>query len=84
MQVLSKAGDVKYKLEFAPEGMTVSDAGLITWKVPAKLGVEGEKVVVLVSDKAGEQAYHSFTLSTGAGDGGTAGSGAVYRITYRD
>jgi len=84
MQVLSKAGDVKYRLEFAPEGMTVSDAGLITWKVPAKLGDEGEKVVVLVSDKGGEQAYHSFTLSTGTGADGGAGPGAVHRITYRD
>lgn len=84
MQVLSKAGEVKYKLEFAPEGMTISDAGLITWKVPNKLGEEGEKVVVLISDKAGEQTYHTFSLTGGAGTGGGSGQGTVHRITYRE
>jgi hypothetical protein len=67
VQVLSRAGGVKYRLDFGPDGMQVSDAGVITWtpkKAPAN---EAEKVVLFVSDSSGEQTYHNFTLHRAGG-----------------
>jgi hypothetical protein len=62
VEVLSKAGSLKYSLELAPPTMKITDAGLITWAVPPSLPEQGEKVVVLVADRSGEQAYHTFTI----------------------
>lgn len=90
IHVLSKAGKPTYKLDFAPQGMKVSEDGLITWKPPAKLPPQGEKVVVLIRDAGEEELFHSFTLHGpgGAGaSGGSSGSGnssgaGVHRIEY--
>jgi hypothetical protein len=65
LSVLSKAGEVKYSLELAPDEMSVSATGLVTWKVPAAFS-KPEKIVLLVSDKGGEQTYHNFTLEPDA------------------
>jgi hypothetical protein len=61
VSVLSRAGEAKFSLDLAPEGMNVSSSGQITWKVPASFA-KGEKVVLLVTDKSGEQTYHNFTI----------------------
>jgi predicted Zn finger-like uncharacterized protein len=69
IKVKSKKGGVKFKLDAGPDGMTVSPGGLVTWSVPA--GFSGPAAVIItVSDKTGQETFHSFTLSVSAkGDG---------------
>ncbi|HZY83323.1 MAG TPA: hypothetical protein VFE78_00720, partial [Gemmataceae bacterium] len=64
LAVKSKKGGVKYKLESGPPGMKVSDAGLVTWAVPA--GADGEKDVILtVRDRTGQEVFHTFRVAPG-------------------
>jgi len=63
ISVKSKKGGKKFRLDAGPEGMTVSDAGEITWPVPAALEVAEHKVIVTVSDASGQSTFHTFTVS---------------------
>lgn len=67
IEAISKAGGVKFALEFAPTGMDVSESGLVTWKPAEPLSPEGEKVIVKITDRSGEETYHSFTLFAASG-----------------
>lgn len=62
IEVLSKAGGVKYEVELAPDGLTVSDLGLMTWTPAPGEETRAEKIIVLISDEGGEQTYHSFAV----------------------
>jgi hypothetical protein len=59
VETLSRAGGIKYKLEEAPDGMKVSDSGLITWKAAAA----GKADVILdVTDASGQEVQHTIVL----------------------
>jgi V8-like Glu-specific endopeptidase len=60
----AKKGGINYRLDSAPEGMTISADGLITWKVPAQPKKETE-VIVAVTDAAGQERFQSFTVTVG-------------------
>jgi S1-C subfamily serine protease len=60
--VKSRYGGVKFRLDSGPGGMEVSPAGLVRWPVPAE-GKEAESEVILtVSDSAGQEVFHTFTV----------------------
>jgi hypothetical protein len=62
LEVRSRHGGLKYKLESGPPGMTVSDGGKIAWRVPAG-GVEPEvTVIVAIRDARGRECFHTFTV----------------------
>lgn len=62
MKVLSKQGEVTYKLESGPEGMTLGKDGLLKWKVPADMEKQSHAIIILVSDKSGRDVFHTFDL----------------------
>jgi hypothetical protein len=62
IEAVSKAGGLKFKLETAPEGMKVSEAGEITWKVTARPKAAKESVIVSVKDASGAESLHSFEI----------------------
>ena len=61
--VLSKKGGVKYKLESAPKGMTVSEGGLVRWAVPAD--ADDADVILSATDDSGQEVFHTFKLQLG-------------------
>jgi hypothetical protein len=63
MNVKSKKGDVKYKLDSGPAGMAVSAAGVVTWPVPAGFAEREVDVIVSVTDKAGQEVFHPFKIT---------------------
>jgi len=63
LKAVSNQKELKYKLTYAPEGMTISPQGLLTWDVPKEDSTLGEKdVMVTVSSPAGKETIHSFKL----------------------
>jgi hypothetical protein len=62
LAVKSKKGGVKYELSSGPKGMTVTRDGEVKWAVPAGLADKTASVIVAVSDSAGQEVFHSFTL----------------------
>ena len=69
LRVLSKKGGLKFNLRSGPEGMKISPAGEITWKVPTKL-TEPAEVVLTVSDSSGQELFHEFKLEVTPAQGG--------------
>src|SRR5207248_9926601 len=63
VMVKSKKGGVKYKLDSAPKGMTVSSAGLVRWKVPADLADKDADVILSVSDTSGQEIFQTFKVN---------------------
>jgi hypothetical protein len=70
LDVKSKQGAVKFQLASGPDGMKVSDAGVVTWKVPDDWGEPETDVIVNVSDKSGREAFHTFKLHVPGAAGG--------------
>jgi S1-C subfamily serine protease len=66
LEILSKKGGVKFKLESGPDGLAVSPTGEVTWKVPAKPTNSEVDVLVTVSDKSGQEVFHNFKVALGA------------------
>ena len=62
IEVLSKAGGVRYEAELAPEGLTVSDSGVVAWTPTPTPETRSEKIIILLTDDGGEQTYHSFSV----------------------
>jgi hypothetical protein len=59
--VVSRKDGVKAKLESGPDGMKLTADGL-EWYVPAGFAEPDVKVLMLLTDASGAEAYHSFTL----------------------
>ena len=77
--VKSKSGKARYQLESGPEGMTVSDSGLVRWDVKARPAEGAAQVIISVAGGANETALHCFTVAVKArGDmSPVAGSGVA-------
>ena len=63
IKAVSKAGGVKVTLDTGPDGMTVTPAGVLTWKVPEGFAGERAGVIATVEDASGQTRFHSFTIS---------------------
>ncbi len=63
LAVKSKKGGVKYKVENGPDGMKVSAGGLIEWQVPAKGGEADNTIIIGITNDAGQECLHTFTLT---------------------
>ncbi|MGC3967916.1 MAG: SHD1 domain-containing protein [Pirellulales bacterium] len=59
LDVRSKRGGVKFRLEAGPPGMAVSPTGLLTWQAKGPTGEE-QVVIVAVSDASGQELFHTF------------------------
>jgi hypothetical protein len=59
----SNKGGIKYKLESGPKGMKVSPQGLVEWEVPKKTDKTENEVVISVTDAAGQECFHTFTIT---------------------
>ena len=64
--VKSKKGGLTFKLDAGPEGMKVAVDGTLTWDVPKDWN-GGDSVILTIADKAGQEIFHTFTLSLAAG-----------------
>jgi hypothetical protein len=62
IDVKSKKGGVKFKLESGPDGMTLSETGELTWAVPADMSDAKVSVIICISDATGQEIYHNFEL----------------------
>jgi S1-C subfamily serine protease len=59
--VESKMGEVKLKLDSGPKGMQLSDSGEVTW-TPGDEETGESGVIVRISDKSGQEIFHSFNV----------------------
>jgi hypothetical protein len=62
MQIESRRGKVKAKLDSGPDGMTLSENGLVTWTPSPALANAETGVVISVSDASGQEIFHSFVI----------------------
>jgi hypothetical protein len=62
LEVLSKAGGVRYALETGPKGMTVSGSGMVRWTIPPRQDGQVVHVVLAVRDASGKELFHAFDI----------------------
>jgi S1-C subfamily serine protease len=62
LQVKSKRGGVKYRLENGPQGMKIDADGLLSWTPGVRDAVE-QTVIVSVKDDSGQEAFHHFKIN---------------------
>jgi hypothetical protein len=63
LAVLSRKGGLAYRVDSGPKGMTISPQGLLTWPVPARTDEADAPVIITVTDRAGQEVFHTFTVS---------------------
>jgi hypothetical protein len=61
IKVVSKAGNVKYKLDSFPAGMTITPEGVIAWNSPSAPW-EKVSVIVNIEDSSKKNIFHSFVI----------------------
>jgi hypothetical protein len=61
--VKSRKGGLKYRIESGPAGMTVSDGGKVTWRVPAGFPDPDATGILVITDAAGQERFHTFTVA---------------------
>jgi hypothetical protein len=62
IEVKSKKDKVQYSLTSGPKGMTLSPTGRLVWDVSADLAESEVPVIVTITDAAGQEIFHSFTI----------------------
>jgi hypothetical protein len=62
VEVKSRKGDVKFSLEAAPMGMSIDANGTIKWAVPKDFAEKEVSVILMITDKSGQEIIHSFIL----------------------
>lgn len=60
----AKKDGISFALESGPEGMSLSDTGAITWRVPMSQD-QTEFIIVKVSSNQGEQKLYTFAIAVG-------------------
>jgi hypothetical protein len=61
LDIRSKRGGVRVKLESGPTGMQVTPEGLVTWAVPAG-GEPDADVLLTITDASGQEVFHNFKI----------------------
>jgi hypothetical protein len=59
---LARHEPVRYEIKHAPEGMTLSSNGLLTWRILGNIKGKG-RVEIEVTDSKGNVLPHRFTIS---------------------
>jgi hypothetical protein len=67
LDVRSKKGGVKVKLETGPAGLTVTPDGRVSWAVPPKFSEAEAEALVTITDASGQEIAHTFTVAVGPG-----------------
>ena len=65
IQTISKSGKPVYKLDTAPEGMTLSESGLLQWTPAARPESGSASAVISIAD-SGQTKYHAIVLEVRA------------------
>jgi hypothetical protein len=63
LDIRSRKGGVKAKLESGPPGLQVSQEGQVTWNVPADFKEAEGDVLLTLSDASGQEVFHNFKIS---------------------
>jgi serine/threonine protein kinase len=63
MEVHSRAGGLSYRIEAGPEGMTVSETGVVRWKAPERPDRKPASVVVTIRSASGKEYQHAFDVT---------------------
>jgi hypothetical protein len=63
MEVHSRAGGLSYRIEAGPEGMTVSETGVVRWKAPERPDRKPVRVVVTIGSASGKEYQHAFDVT---------------------
>jgi hypothetical protein len=71
MDVKSKADGLHYKVESGPEGMTVSSAGVVRWRVPDRPNHQPVRVIITITSASGKEVQHVFDLTVTASGSAT-------------
>jgi hypothetical protein len=62
LDVKSKSSGLKFELIDGPQGMSVSDKGVVTWRVPTRFAAPEASAVILIANGSGEERLHTFQL----------------------
>jgi S1-C subfamily serine protease len=62
LDIRSRNGGVKVKLESGPDGLQVSQQGQVTWSVPADFKEAVADVLLTLSDASGQEVFHSLKI----------------------
>jgi len=60
--VQSKKGGLKFTLDSGPQGMKLSNDGVLTWNVPANADAGPAGVIVTIEDSSGQNVFHTFNV----------------------
>ena len=63
LDVWSSDSDVQFQVDAGPEGMVISDQGVLSWEVPEAASLKTHQVIVHVSNAAGVDAFQAFELT---------------------
>ncbi len=63
LDIKSKHGGLKFKLDSGPKGMEVSADGLVTWHAFKNWKETTNDVIMSVTDSVGQEVFHKFTLT---------------------
>jgi S1-C subfamily serine protease len=63
LKVISKHGKVKFSIESGPDGMFISDDGLVTWTPYSSDVATQVSVIILITDDSGQEIFHSFNIN---------------------
>ena len=70
IQTISKSGKPVYKLDSGPEGMVLSESGLLQW-TPAAQPASGKVEAVISIADSGESKFHAIALAVQPARGGS-------------
>src|SRR5207249_4958117 len=62
LAVKSKKRGLAYRVESGPKGMTVDNAGKVTWAVPVDFADAAVDVILTVKDSTGQEVFHTFKI----------------------
>lgn len=62
LEIESSYSDIAFELSAAPEGMTMTEKGLITWQVPKDADPEVDVIITIEADAGEQVAFHTFRI----------------------
>ena len=68
IDALSSGGNLEFSLQAGPDGMRLSEDGVVQWKVPNTFAADIATVIVKISDSSGQEIFHNFRISVDSGD----------------
>jgi len=62
LDIRSKKGSPRVKLEYGPTGMQVTPEGQVTWAVPQDFSERRADVLLTITDASGQEVFHNFKV----------------------